>query len=269
MRHLICRITLGLIAENDDEALKAIYNRHSEGDFDTELEEEKDAIKGSPEHLFVQVGEKMQQKRAQEKQIQQKQCATRKKSARTLAKEKRTQEEAQRMSQSFQEVYRKLASALHPDKKPDPSERARKTQLMQQVNIAYEKKDLLRLLELQLAAEQIDQTRINTLSETRLAHYNKILSEQSRELESEVAMMGGLLAIHFDILEDTLSTPDRALDSSDAAIQRMKRDILELKADLAAFQEIKNLKQFLKAYRIAPRSPLIEAAREMGVYMSY
>lgn len=282
MRHLICNIAGNLMVEDDNKTLKAIYNRHSETDFDAELEEGKEAIKEmmqailgveldgeidlrSPEHLFSQVGEQMQQKMEQEARSQQEPHKPRKKSAKTLAKEKRAQEEAQTLSKSIQEVYRKLASSLHPDKEPDPSERDRKTQLMQQVNTAYEKKDLLRLLELQLEAEQINQTTINTLNETRLAHYNKILSEQSKELEAEVLMMRGLLTMRLDIPEEALSTPDRLLQSLDVGIRSIKRTILGLQGDLAAFQDTRKLKQFLKSFRPASRSPLAEAAREMGV----
>src|SRR5260363_169051 len=152
------------------ETLKAIYNRHSESDFDSELEEGKEVIKEmmqamlgvelegeidlrAPEQMFAQAGEKMQRKMVQEEQLQQEQQAKRQKSARTLAKEQRAKEAAQHISKSLQEVYRKLASSLHPDKELDLAERMRKTELMQQLNTAYEKKDLLHLLELQLTAE--------------------------------------------------------------------------------------------------------------------
>ncbi|MGR6806406.1 hypothetical protein ACU6VI_08940 [Sphaerotilus natans] len=50
---------------------------------------------------------------------------------------------------SLREVFRRLASRLHPDREPDAAERVRKTALMQQVNEAYAAGDLLALLELQ------------------------------------------------------------------------------------------------------------------------
>ncbi|MFX6949690.1 molecular chaperone DnaJ, partial [Acinetobacter baumannii] len=81
------------------------------------------------------------------------------------------------------------ASALHPDRELDESERARKTALMQQVNQAYEKNDLSRLLELQLELEQIDQRSIHGVSEERLTHYNHILTEQLGDLDQEIAHM--------------------------------------------------------------------------------
>ncbi|WP_262471530.1 J domain-containing protein, partial [Clostridioides difficile] len=85
--------------------------------------------------------------------------------------EAREQEEQAQISLSIREVYRKLASALHPDRETDPQERDRKTRLMQRVNEAYDKNNLLQLLELQLELDHIDQRSINHISEARLTHY--------------------------------------------------------------------------------------------------
>ncbi|WP_409015107.1 hypothetical protein [Caballeronia sp. LZ001] len=57
---------------------------------------------------------------------------------------------------------------------------------MQRANQAYGKNDLLKLLELQLELEHIDQRAINVISEDRLKHYNKILREQLGELDQEI-----------------------------------------------------------------------------------
>ncbi|MDP3839807.1 MAG: hypothetical protein Q8Q54_12895, partial [Methylococcales bacterium] len=92
------------------------------------------------------------------------------------------QQEQEKISKSIQSVYRQLVASLHPDREPDEQERERKTKLMQKVNVAYSKKDLLQLLELQLAVEQIDQAHLNNLSEDRLKHFNKVLQEQFTEL---------------------------------------------------------------------------------------
>jgi len=102
------------------------------------------------------------------------------------AKQTKAQAEERSASQSIRDVYRKLASALHPDREPDEAERVRKTILMQRVNQAYEKNDLLSLLQLQLEIEQIDQNALDGIAEDRLRHYNKVLTEQLAELQQEV-----------------------------------------------------------------------------------
>ncbi|RYZ11082.1 MAG: J domain-containing protein, partial [Comamonadaceae bacterium] len=80
-------------------------------------------------------------------------AAARRRSAAAARRRKQAQQE---VSQSLRDVYRRLASVLHPDREQDPQQRERKTALMQQANQAYADDNLLALLELQLQAEQID-----------------------------------------------------------------------------------------------------------------
>lgn len=103
----------------------------------------------------------------------------------------RQEAEMQQAGQSVREIFRKLASALHPDREPDPAERQRKTLLMQQANLAYERQDLLTLLTMQLEQEQIDSQHLASLSEDRLQHYNRVLGEQLATLQQEVAARAG------------------------------------------------------------------------------
>ena len=209
----------------------------------------------SPEKTMAHVDEKMRGKFAQYEQLEQarlKQRGKRKKSAKMLAKEAKQQEETQNISQSIREIYRKLASALHPDREQDPVERNRKTALMQRVNIAYNAKDLLRLLELQLEVEQIDQATINNMTEERLKYYNKILTEQSAELQQEVSTVRVSFSFRFNIPLGFLSSPMMALRSLELEIKKMQQKITQLREDLDAFQDIKNIKNYLRSYRISP-----------------
>lgn len=96
---------------------------------------------------------------------------------------------AKEVSQSVREVYRKLASALHPDRENDADLRQQKTAQMSRVNQAYEAGDLLGLLNIQLEIEQIDADHLTSLSAQRLAHYNQVLREQLDELKAEIQML--------------------------------------------------------------------------------
>lgn len=96
-------------------------------------------------------------------------------------------EKAQKAAgQSVREVYRQLVSNLHPDRESDPAERERKTALMQRVNDAYGRNDLLALLTLQIELEQIDPEHLAGLPDERIEHFNAVLREQLRELADEV-----------------------------------------------------------------------------------
>ena len=156
------------IEEEDAQALKALFDRHAEVDFDTGQQEALAAMKrmaetmtgldlgdmagiASDEDLLQRMRESLAAARTTEEEAQA-QAATapaRRRRKKTAAQEKR-EAEAQLATQSVREVFRKLASALHPDRETDDSQRAAKTALMQKVNQAYAAGDLLALLELQL-----------------------------------------------------------------------------------------------------------------------
>ncbi len=96
--------------------------------------------------------------------------------------------EALQFTQSVREVYRRLASALHPDRVPEGPERDAMTTLMQQANQAYEAKDLLKLLDLQArldshAAGNAEQ-RVMGLSAATLRHYNQLLGQELDDLRA-------------------------------------------------------------------------------------
>ena len=111
------------------------------------------------------------------------------------AARQRQEDAAKQASQSVREVFRKLASLLHPDRETDAVERARKTDLMQQANQAYQADDLLTLLTLQLQTEQIDSLHLAGLPDARLNHYNQVLREQSAALQQKL----GECTAHFRV----------------------------------------------------------------------
>lgn len=272
IKDLICSLAGELIDGNDNDALKSVYNKYSEVDYDAEADMENADFKSimeqmlgvelgddvdfdSPEKLFAQVGEKMRARQAEEEIFGrefQERLSKRKKSAKELAKEAAQQAAEQEVSQSIREVFRKLASALHPDREQDKAERVRKTALMQRVNVAYQNKDLLGLLELQLEVEQIDQAAINSISEERLKHYNKVLTEQSSELRNEIDDVAFFFKARFNFSPFEEFSPKQVMHGLQSDINGIQQDIAMLKKDLTSFQNIKNLKAWLKTYTIQP-----------------
>jgi hypothetical protein len=105
---------------------------------------------------------------------------------RNAARAAREEGAAQPASLSVREVYRKLASVLHPDRAQDDADRARRNLLMQRANAAYESADLLGLLELQLEAEQIDAAHLVGIAADRLRRYNTVLQGQVNDLVREL-----------------------------------------------------------------------------------
>lgn len=256
-----------LVDEYGDAEMKALYNRYG-GDFDAEKAAALSGMQAMLGGLGLDLGDDldmrnpqafMEQMRARLTEEEEKEAAAwreaeaarpqRKKTAKQLAREEKLREEEQRVHQSMREIYRKLASALHPDREPDPEERVRKTGLMQRVNQAYDKKDLLALLELQLQIEHIDQAALNSFSEERLAHFNKILREQLRELEDQVFHIGDGVMFNLGIEPYRTLTPASLMRELDTNIAQMRRAVREVEADLKAIQEIATLKAWLKRMR--------------------
>jgi hypothetical protein len=149
---------------------------------------------------------------------------------------------------SLRDVFRKLASALHPDREPDAEQRRRKTLLMQRVNRAYAADDLLGLLTLQLEIEQIDAAHLSSLPAERLTHYNHVLRDQLQELEAE-------LRRHIEPYRAIMARTGRRTFSPDAVDRQMSADIAvqraalrELREDLVAFRDPSRLRERLARY---------------------
>lgn len=261
-----------------DEELKEIYNRHSRGNFDEDaaaedsmkafimrgmLEQELGVDFGNVDlrsldelqaaaHAKLEELSRQEERRAQEAAARR---ARRKKSAREVAAESRRDAERAQVGKALQEVYRKLAIALHPDREPDPEERARKTLLMQQINVAYEAKDLLQLLELQLRFEQIDEAQIATLAEDRLERYNRLLAEQVGQLKEELAGIEAPWRMRLDLPPPGKLLPARVQARLHEDLRTVADGIELARRDLRRFADPRSLKAWLGEELAARRRP--------------
>ena len=272
---LISDLAGELVAQSDDPELKSIYNRYSESDFDSEAAAELDDMKSaleamlgvelgddvdmsSPEDVLQRAHAQMEQLQAQdalENQAREARRAKRKKTPRQLAAEAREQVEQAELSLSIREVYRKLASALHPDRETDPQERERKTTLMQRANQAYSKNSLLQLLELQLELEHIDQSAINNIGEDRLKHYNKILKEQVGELDHEILHVENGFKHSYGIPPFIDVSPGTIMRNLAADIFSLQESLHVLEHDLLVFDDVQQLKGWLKSVKRSLATP--------------
>ncbi len=152
-------------------------------------------------------------------------------------------------SQTIRAVYRKLASALHPDREPDDTQRQRKTALMQRVNVAYEARNLLDLLQLQLEIEQIDTQAIAAMGEVALRRYNAVLIEQLDELRQETADTERGFRTQLGLghgAEPTATRITRAIREQSRALQQ---NIAYYQWELRELQDPRFFKQWLREQR--------------------
>ncbi len=172
-----------------------------------------------------------------------------KKSAKQIEKENRLQAEAQQMSQSIREVYRKLASALHPDREPNPIERLRKTDLMQRANQAYENNNLFKLLELQSEIAILDPSALGQLSEDRLQRFILTLKAELKTLTAEVKQAAFDFHTEYGIDSAAHLTPSTAVRFLAQEIQAARRQSSRLERELAHLHDVAGVKSWLRVMR--------------------
>jgi PIN domain nuclease of toxin-antitoxin system len=264
LRELICDTTGEMLAASgDDPALKAVFDKHAEVDFDTEQRETMLAMKGLTEamtgldlgdeqgietedDLFARMQQGLQERAAAEEAARSAKAARpRKKSA---AQQRREAEE-QQATQSLREIYRKLASALHPDRETDPRQREEKTALMQRVNQAYAANDLLGLLELQLQIEQIDASHIAGASAERLKRYNKVLAEQLAELRAETTRVEFDFHMEFGVEPGWNLNPRKLAGLLADTKRQWQADLSRQQRDMRMLGDVAATKRWLKRQR--------------------
>ena len=262
VRDIIGQLISQVLAEAQDEELVRLYDKYADRSFAAEQEENLDLMRTlaseafgvdvaayaggeSPEELAHWLDEQVRAANPQRTRSR-----ARNKTAKALAREAIQHEAAQGGTRAVREVFRKLASELHPDRESDPKEHARKTELMQRVNQAYKAGDLLALLELQLSIEQINPAALAGLADERLRHYIHVLEEQSRRLRDELSeLVAPFLIAVSDVKLGKLSpaTVQRALEDD---IRDMRETVRAVEADLIRFQDVQQLKWSLQYYQI-------------------
>lgn len=251
---IIADLCSELLQSTNDAELEALHDAYNDLSFAEESEME-DAIKkemlsslfgveikdiSNEEAVIAAVLEKEKARQAERVAASSKQ--QKKPSKREQAAEKLSEE----ASLSVRQVFRKLASTLHPDRESDPDERQRKTALMQRVNDAYAKNDLLGLLSLQYEIEQIDTEHLAQLDAQRQQHYIHLFNEQLKELKSEILELSR--PFH-EILRNYSPNlrPAHVAQRLNVDIALLKSDIANAHQDVEDCQDKEKLKRWIKA----------------------
>jgi hypothetical protein len=157
----------------------------------------------------------------------------------TAAQLRRKAEEAAAQAQaqqSLRTVFRKLASALHPDRAENEHDRTRRTALMQRVNEAYGREDLLALYALQLETEQVDAAHIAAATAAQLGHFTRLLQAQVAELQSEIDSRAIAFCHNYQLQPARLPKPTqlaRVLDDEVLKLRRLLMDNTHLLRELS------------------------------------
>ena len=253
------------LAAGGDEAMAALHDKHSPrslrqkeedeaaemrammkgvlGDrLDVDLEDEsldpmermEALMRASREHHDEEVKARQEQREA---------ARARKKPSAAQLKAEQQQHNAEIV---LRQVYRQLASALHPDRERDPAEHRRKTALMSEVNAAYARQDLVALLHLRQTIVQADTQALLEQPEEKIAAMSLLLKKQADELERELAVRQGQVQDEFDLafyLPPTAETLRMELQLQQDAL---RDDLEQMENDLSDVQDDAGFKRWLK-----------------------
>lgn len=182
----------------------------------------------------------------------------------TTPRQRKIQEQEQDAKAALRSIYRQLASALHPDREPDPAERQRKGALMVQANTAYERGDLMALLGLQLQVEQVDAAHIARMAEDKIAALSLLLKQQVAALEEQL-LEAELRLGHELGVAVTASMKEASLRRLLQREQHMHADWVEqMHADLQRVRDDAQFKRWLREQADLARCQAQEEERWPG-----
>lgn len=250
----------------DDPEVKRIYNDYTDSDYDEETSEELGIMKALfEENLGLDLGDvdelrngddlmhRLREEMRAKEEARAEAKARKKKTKKQQAKEDLKLAEEKLQVQSLREIFRKLASALHPDREQDPKERERKTQLMQKANEAYERGALLELLELQLEVDRLHVLDPSSLSSDRIQQYTQLLKGQVKELDAELLRIEHGMIYEFGLSNHGKLDPLHVLDWLKQDIHFTQLEVRKMEVRLEEAQDPKKLKAWLKTIKASRR----------------
>lgn len=200
----------------------------------------------SMEALLHAAKQKMQASVEQEAQAKAQRAAKKKKSPTQLKKDALAAAQAQDADGALRTLYRQLASALHPDREPDPQEQLRKTALMKEANAAYERRDLLALLQLQLQADLADADHVASLAQEKLSALTALLKERVAVLNQELRVLQHQAIEEFDLPPYAPFSEANLKHHLRTQQQDLQADIAMMQQDLQRVQDDAYFKRWLK-----------------------
>lgn len=262
-REMVCHLA-AQVAATGDETMHTLYAAHS--DMSLEDAEKADAADlkmfmedllgekmGTDDTPFDSLDDllrasmaKMQEKAASDAAQQASRKAKRKKSAAQLKAEATATAQTEDATGALRTIYRQLVSALHPDRETDPQEQLRKTALMKEANAAYERRDLLGLLQLQLRAELIDASQMTHLAKEKLAALTSLLKDRVKVLNDELMAVERQMVGEFNLpMFSTLSAAALRRHLNECELN-LHEEISMMKQDLIVVQDEARFKRWLR-----------------------
>ena len=257
-RDILCGLAAAL-AMAGDEAMQQLHDAHSDETLEeleqsavTDMQTLMEEMLGQPlgdDAKFDSLDEVLQasvKQMFEQNQAEAQAKAARKKKGKKTARQQQEEQQTQDADGALRTIYRQLVSALHPDRESDPQERNRKTALMKDVNAAYERRDLMALLQLQLQAELADGEKVATLARDKVLALTRLLKERSEVLTRELREIEMHTLSEFGLPSHA---PVNAASLTGALIEQkrhLQADVAMMTRDLARVTDDAEFKRWLK-----------------------
>jgi hypothetical protein len=265
-RGILCTIAANL-AMTGDETMQELHDEHSDETLEEQEKFEAAQMKRFLEDMlgdeigdegasFDTLDELMRASmaKAQEQASAREEAHAHRQSKRKkTAAQLKTEAETQDANGALRTIYRQLASALHPDRETDPAEQLRKTALMKEANAAYERRDLLALLHLQMQADLVDGEQVANLAKEKLAALTALLKERVKVLQHELFHIERQTMAEFDLpiyAPVSAASIKRHLVESERDLQD---EIAVMQEDLLRVQDDKHFKRWLRQQQDSTR----------------
>lgn len=268
---LIVESSLALLDDDDDAVVQALHDRHAPEPYDEAMQRETDRLKAmavrrlgvrpddwdgasTPDEVLAAVERHRRSPRqdataqAEAEAAGAPPAASRDASADTAQRARRQareEREAAMALRSVRDVFRRLASRLHPDREPDPVERERKTALMQRANQAYEQRDLLQLMALQIESTQFDAGQLARLDDARLRQLVSSLKQLLAELDGQLQALIAPWATSLRSGRDKTPTPQALRMALQSDLSMLRQHASLLRRELDALRDPRVIKAWL------------------------
>lgn len=196
----------------------------------------------------AQLAEGMRQ--ADEQEHRDEVASSPRKTKRAWREEERARRFEQLRKDNIGAIYKRLVKVLHPDLEPDPTEREKKSRVMQDITAAYRRGDLHALLRLEL--EWIEGAGLDAvrLGAEKLRAYTELLKQQASGLEAECDQLRFHPRYAPLLVEGPFGAPmlidgPREAAALDELIESLRIDVERLGSDEA----LTVVRETLRAYR--------------------
>ncbi|SNX60875.1 hypothetical protein SAMN06296273_2340 [Nitrosomonas ureae] len=264
---ILCNLSMQLIVQGDEE-MKALHDKYSSESLSQkeqsammDMREMMEDMLGGPltddesletvNDVFEAGMKRLREAEEVKREARQARIRKRKPSAAQLQAEA-NQKAAET---TLRKVFRQLASALHPDRASDSDERDRKTVLMSEANAAYDRRDLVALLQIQLRVELTDTASIAKMADEQIAAMTLLLKQQAQELESGLQQQRHEVRYEFGLKSyETVSVANlnRSLRAEESFFER---ELSAMQQDLQQLTDDKYFKRWLKDQKQLSKEP--------------